>query len=72
MKIEPPSAKFDSVSYLPHHPVFMPGKTSTKLRIVFDASAKDGNDASLNDNLFRGLVLLNDLIGVWLKDIRNQ
>ena len=28
------------VHYIPHHPVITPEKTTTKLRVVYDASAK--------------------------------
>ena len=51
--------------YLPHHPVKIPLKPTTKLRIVYDASAKTRKDnKSLNECLYRGAVLLNDLCGL--------
>ncbi|XP_052785982.1 uncharacterized protein LOC128221411 [Mya arenaria] len=54
--------------YIPHHVVITPQKTSTKLRIVYDASAKTSKEyKSLNDCLCRGPVLLNDLCGIMLR-----
>ncbi|XP_065902306.1 uncharacterized protein [Dysidea avara] len=41
------------VHYLPHHPVVREDKSTTKLRIVYDASAKS-NGSSLNDYLYAG------------------
>ena len=39
--------------YMPHHPVITPKKTTNKLRIVYDASARANEDTpSLNDCLF--------------------
>ena len=38
----------DNVMYLPHREVIKEGKSSTKLRIVFDASAKMSDQVSLN------------------------
>ena len=54
--------------YLPHHPVITPTKSTTKLRIVYDASAKARKgDRSLNECLYRGPVLLPDLCGMLLR-----
>lgn len=40
--------------YLPHHAVFKPESTSTKLRVVFDATASTANGKGLNDYLLIG------------------
>ncbi len=53
--------------YLPHQPVITPQKTTTKLRIVYDASSKSHPSLnSLNDCLHRGPVILPDLCGLLL------
>ena len=41
------------VTYLPHREVIREEKSSTKVRVVFDASAK-GKGPSLNDSLYKG------------------
>ena len=51
--------------YLPHHPIISEEK-NTKLRIVFDSSAKT-NGISLNDLVDKGPCLLNDLTGILLR-----
>uniref|UniRef100_A0A914XCT4 Integrase catalytic domain-containing protein n=1 Tax=Plectus sambesii TaxID=2011161 RepID=A0A914XCT4_9BILA len=54
--------------YLPHHPVITPSKATTKVRIVYDASAKMNRNAnSLNDCLYRGPVILPDLCGMLMR-----
>ena len=45
-----------ATTYLPHRAVVREGKSSTKVRIVYDASAKAG-DCSLNDCLYKGTCL---------------
>ncbi|XP_067639341.1 uncharacterized protein [Eurosta solidaginis] len=47
--------------YLPHHAVLKPESTSTKLRVVFNASSKTSNGVSLNDILHVGPALQADL-----------
>lgn len=53
MVADPPSSECERVHYLPHHPVVRQDKTTSKLRIVYDASAR-GNGPSLNDCLYTG------------------
>uniref|UniRef100_A0A914WG76 Peptidase aspartic putative domain-containing protein n=1 Tax=Plectus sambesii TaxID=2011161 RepID=A0A914WG76_9BILA len=54
--------------YLPHHPVITPLKTTTKVRIVYDASTKVKKDSyTLNDCLYWGPVMLPDLCGLLLR-----
>ena len=58
------------VFYLPHKPVVREAAESTKVRIVFDASAKaNDNSPSLNDCLETGPVLQNRL---WNVLVRNR
>ena len=50
-----PSLNSDGViHYLPHHAVIHTDKQTSKLRIVYDASARGINGLSLNDCLFSG------------------
>ena len=51
--------------YIPHHEI---EKTTTKIRIVFDASAKiKKGSQSLNENLHRGPIILEDLCGLLMR-----
>lgn len=52
--------------YIPHHCVLKPDSPTTKLRVVFDASAKDSNNLSLNDTLLTGPKLQNDIVTLLL------
>lgn len=47
--------------YLPHHAVVREDKSTTKVRVVFDASCKNENGVSLNDTLMVGPTLQPDL-----------
>ncbi|XP_065094080.1 uncharacterized protein LOC135714625 [Ochlerotatus camptorhynchus] len=54
--------------YLPHHAVLRPSSSSTKCRVVFDASAKlSPSELSLNDVLQVGPVVQNDLHHIALR-----
>ena len=55
------------VHYLPHRGVVREDHDTTKLRIVFDASAKIRNELSLNDILYSGPGLLPYLYDILLR-----
>lgn len=53
--------------YLPHHPVFKMSSTSTKIRVVFDASRKTSSGVSLNNTLLVGPQLQDKLANILLR-----
>ncbi|GBL93299.1 hypothetical protein AVEN_43462-1 [Araneus ventricosus] len=53
--------------YLPHHPVFKPESLTTQIRPVFDASSKTCRAPSLNDCLFSGPNLIEQIPLVLLR-----
>ncbi|XP_052871044.1 uncharacterized protein LOC128276627, partial [Anopheles cruzii] len=53
--------------FLPHHAVFKESSTTTKTRVVFDASCKTSSGYSLNDILLVGPVIQKDLLSLLLK-----
>ena len=57
----------DQVFYLPMHAVRKDSSTTTKLRIVFDASAQSSSGVSLNDTLLVGHTVHPPLIDVLLR-----
>jgi len=57
----------ENIVYLPHHGVFKENSSSTKLRVVFDASAKNNKGISLNDALFVRSVLQDNLIDIAMR-----
>ena len=57
----------NKVRYLPHHAVYRRDKTTTKTRIVFDASAKFRHELSLNDYILRGPALQPNLVSVLIR-----
>ena len=54
--------------YIPHHAVINPESSTTKIRVVYDASAKTKKGTlSLNECLHRGPVILEDLCGLIMR-----
>lgn len=53
--------------YLPHHAIIKPTSSTTKLRVVFDASAKSDSDLSLNDVLMVGANVQDNLFYIILR-----
>lgn len=60
------SVSTDTSFYIPHHCVIKPDSLSTKLRVVFNASAKINNNLSLNDTLLVGPKLQKDIVQILL------
>ena len=67
-KVPPRTSNQFRKHYIPHHAVINPPKTTTKVRIVYDASAKTKTEnKSLNECLHKGPVMLQDLTGILLQ-----
>ena len=61
-KVPPRTSNQFRKHYIPHHAAINPTKTTTKVRIVYDASAKTKTEnKSLNECLHKGPVMLQDL-----------
>lgn len=70
MEIVPEDALKDDkrlVCYLPHHPVIKEASSTTKVRPVFDGSAKTTSNHSLNEALMVGPVLQDPLFDLVLR-----
>lgn len=71
-KVEEETPTESIVHYLAHHPVITVDKT-TKVRIVYDGSAKTNKgQKSLNECLYRGPVLLEDICHLLLRFRMNK
>ena len=55
------------VFYLPHRPVIKEDRVTTKIRPVFDGGAKGPNGVSLNDVLYTGPKLQNDIMDILMR-----
>ncbi|XP_024119478.1 uncharacterized protein LOC112140696, partial [Oryzias melastigma] len=69
-ELAPPASEGETVWYIPHHGVYHPKKL-TKLRVVFDCSAKFLG-VSLNDTLLTGPDMTNSLVGVLCRFRREE
>ncbi|XP_050293842.1 uncharacterized protein LOC126734313 [Anthonomus grandis grandis] len=60
------SSDSNKYCYLPHHAVVKEGNLTTKVRVVFDASAQTDTGLSLNDVQHVGPTIQNDLLAILL------
>jgi hypothetical protein len=68
MELVPPTQmNVNERVFLPHHAVTKETSTTTKLRVVFDASAKTTTGVSLNDAVMVGPKLQNDLFDIIIR-----
>ncbi|XP_018310912.1 uncharacterized protein, partial [Mycetomoellerius zeteki] len=58
--------------YMPHHCVIKAASSTTRLRVVFDASCKSSTGISLNNTLMVGPVLQQELISILLRFRTNK
>ena len=61
-----PSTHHDKEHYLPHHTVIRRDKTTSRVRIVYDASARVSG-LSLNDCLYKGPPLQQSIFDIILR-----
>ncbi|XP_062557097.1 uncharacterized protein LOC134221948 [Armigeres subalbatus] len=61
-----------TVCYIPHHAVQKESSTTTKVRSVFDASAKTSSGFSLNDSLLVGPVIQDELLDIVIRFRRHK
>jgi len=59
-------------AYLPHHAVIMESSLTTKVRVVFDASAKSSTDVTLNDILMCGPNVQEDVFSILARFRKHQ
>lgn len=62
----------NKVYYLPHHGVINESSLTTKLRVVFDASAKTSSNISLNDVLKVGPTVQDELFEILIRFRQNN
>ena len=69
-KVPETEAPPPEIWYLPHFPIVKMSKSATKVRIVFDCSARC-NGVSLNDVIHAGPKLQRELFDVLIRFLRN-
>lgn len=67
MKVVNSNKSSNKIYYIPHHAVLKEASTTTKLRVVFDASAKTDSNTSLNDQLMVGPTIQNEIVNILLR-----
>ncbi|GFU22726.1 uncharacterized protein TNCV_763011 [Trichonephila clavipes] len=58
--------------YMPHHGVYNPEKSTTKLRAVFNASSPSTSGKSLNSIQFNGGMVQEDLFSIMVRFLKAQ
>ncbi|XP_072398348.1 uncharacterized protein [Diabrotica undecimpunctata] len=58
--------------FLPHHSVIKPSSSSTKLRVVFDDSAKSTSGLSVNDLMMVGYNIQDDLFSIAIRFLKHK
>ncbi|XP_055598419.1 uncharacterized protein LOC129747991 [Uranotaenia lowii] len=58
--------------FMPHHAVIRESSTTTKIRVVFDASCRSASGASLNDILMVGPVVQEDIRSIIMRARKHQ
>ncbi|XP_063979914.1 uncharacterized protein LOC135163938 [Diachasmimorpha longicaudata] len=58
--------------YLPHHAVIKATSLTTKVRVVFDGSAKEENHLSLNETLMTGPTIQEDIFSLLTRFLTHQ
>lgn len=59
--------QYDKTCFLPHHAVIKESSTTTKVRVVFNASSKTSSHLCLNDVLLNGPTIQNDLFSIVIR-----
>jgi len=67
LRAAPPLPESSQSVFVPHHPVIRDGSSTTRLRVVFNASSITSNGTSLNDHMLTGPKLQTDLAAVILR-----
>ncbi|KAH8241668.1 hypothetical protein KR032_003643, partial [Drosophila birchii] len=67
MKLVHPTHVPSDHYFIPHHCVLKPESSTTKLRVVFNASCKTTSNKSLNDILYAGPTVQSELFAILLR-----
>lgn len=59
--------QYYKTAYLPHHAVIKESSSTTKLRVVFDASRKTTSGISLNQSMLTGPTIQQDIISILIR-----
>lgn len=71
-KVPPTEPEPHTVCYIPHHAVQKESSSTTKVRSVFDASAKTSSGFSLNEALLVGPVIQDELLDIVIRLRRHK